>query len=316
MDLTCSLQRQDSGSNDVFFFNKYLAEPIINAVGSQSVFVLPVIHGFFACKPVEVRGTRFNYVLVTRRGRYRQGTRYLSRGADADGHVSNYAETEQIVDFSSGDQMAYVQVRGSIPIMWAQVPNMHYVPELRIDVNASHERFQTHMTRMIDEYNEVVAVNLINKVKYEKPMGDAFAALSAEMKSPQYHYVHFDFHKECSRMRWDRISLLMDELSSLNTRFGYYEKKASHVQRQQLGVSELARLALEWQLRDSHVIEQTESVSSFPLLRQMLNNVWADNADTVSCAYSGTGALKTDFTRTGKRTYMGALRDGRNSVER
>lgn len=25
--------------------------------------------------------------------------------------------------------------------------------------------------------------------------------------------------------------------------------------------------------------------------------VWADNADVVSCAYSGTGALKTDFTR-------------------
>ena len=25
--------------------------------------------------------------------------------------------------------------------------------------------------------------------------------------------------------------------------------------------------------------------------------VWADNADGVSCVYSGTGALKTDFTR-------------------
>ncbi|KAJ2496692.1 Phosphoinositide phosphatase sac1 [Coemansia sp. RSA 1972] len=335
MDLTCSLQRQNADgvqSNDVFFFNKCLAEPIIGAVGSQSVFVLPVIHGFFACKPVEVRGTKFNYVLVTRRGRYRQGTRYFSRGADAEGHVSNYAETEQIVDFSSGDQMAYVQVRGSIPIMWAQVPNMHYVPELRIDMGASKERFQTHMARMIDEYNEVVAVNLINKVKYEKPMGDAFATLSAQMKSPHYHYVHFDFHKECSRMRWDRISLLLDELNPLSTRFGYFEKKANQPQRQQEGVvrtncmdcldrtnvvqSELARMALEWQLRDSHIIEQAESVSAFPLLRQMLNNVWADNADFVSCAYSGTGALKTDFTRTGKRTYMGALRDGRNSIER
>lgn len=28
-----------------------------------------------------------------------------------------------------------------------------------------------------------------------------------------------------------------------------------------------------------------------------LHLVWADNADIVSCAYSGTGALKTDFTR-------------------
>jgi hypothetical protein len=30
--------------------------------------------------------------------------------------------------------------------------------------------------------------------------------------------------------------------------------------------------------------------------------IWADNADRMSLLYSGTGALKTDYTRTGKRT--------------
>ena len=25
-------------------------------------------------------------------------------------------------------------------------------------------------------------------------------------------YVHFDFHKECSKMRWHRLGLLMDRL--------------------------------------------------------------------------------------------------------
>jgi hypothetical protein len=44
--------------------------------------------------------------------------------------------------------------------------------------------------------------------------------------------------------------------------------------------------------------------------------VWADHADTISKAYSGTGALKTDFTRTGKRTKEGAVKDGINSVMR
>jgi hypothetical protein len=44
--------------------------------------------------------------------------------------------------------------------------------------------------------------------------------------------------------------------------------------------------------------------------------VWADNADGVSCVYSGTGALKTDFTRTGKRTKAGALKDLQNSIMR
>lgn len=48
----------------------------------------------------------------------------------------------------------------------------------------------------------------------------------------------------------------------------------------------------------------------------MVLKVWADNADIVSTQYSGTGALKTDFTRTGKRTRMGALKDGINSLTR
>lgn len=44
--------------------------------------------------------------------------------------------------------------------------------------------------------------------------------------------------------------------------------------------------------------------------------VWTDHANFISIAYSGTGALKTDFTRTGKRTRQGLLEDGWNSVMR
>lgn len=36
----------------------------------------------------------------------------------------------------------------------------------------------------------------------------------------------------------------------------------------------------------------------------------------MSYLYTGTPALKTDFTRTGKRTYQGAMNDGINSVTR
>lgn len=44
--------------------------------------------------------------------------------------------------------------------------------------------------------------------------------------------------------------------------------------------------------------------------------MWTDNADAISILYTGTPALKTDFTRTGKRSYMGAMNDGINSVTR
>lgn len=46
------------------------------------------------------------------------------------------------------------------------------------------------------------------------------------------------------------------------------------------------------------------------------SSVWADHADVISKAYSGTGALKTDFTRTGKRSTEGAIQDGVNSMTR
>lgn len=48
----------------------------------------------------------------------------------------------------------------------------------------------------------------------------------------------------------------------------------------------------------------------------LFKSVWADHADIISIQYSGTGALKTDFTRTGKRTYNGMLRDLKNSLQR
>jgi phosphatidylinositol 4-phosphatase len=56
--------------------------------------------------------------------------------------------------------------------------------------------------------------------------------------------------------------------------------------------------------------------SPFPEFEKSFNAVWADNADALSMLYSGTGALKTDFTRTGKRTMAGVLSDGMNSVKR
>lgn len=44
--------------------------------------------------------------------------------------------------------------------------------------------------------------------------------------------------------------------------------------------------------------------------------MWADNGDLLSKQYAGTGALKSDFTRTGKRTTYGLMKDGVNSLQR
>jgi hypothetical protein len=38
----------------------------------------------------------FDYILLSRRSKYRAGTRYETRGVDSTGQVANYVETEQV----------------------------------------------------------------------------------------------------------------------------------------------------------------------------------------------------------------------------
>ncbi|SRR5258705_5318639 len=96
----------------------------------------------------------FNFVLISRRSRFRAGTRYFTRGIDSEGHVANYNETEQIIFIDEDDEntspgggsygyggltevkgttrMSFVQTRGSAPFYWAEINNLRYKPDLQI----------------------------------------------------------------------------------------------------------------------------------------------------------------------------------------
>ena len=78
----------------------------------------------------------------------------------------------------------------------------------------------------------------------------------------------------------------------------------------------LARRNLQAVLRRLSVLQEHMKIEDQAVFEALFKNVWADHADMISIQYTGTGALKTDFTRTGKRTKMGLLEDGRRSLIR
>ena len=49
---------------------------------------------------------------------------------------------------------------------------------------------------------------------------------------------------------------------------------------------------------------------------QQFRSMWADHGDAISDQYAGTGAMKSAFTRTGKRDVWGLLDDGAKSLTR
>ena len=96
--------------------------------------LIPItIFGFMEIVPgITVHSTTFTLTLISRRSIYRNGRRFNTRGADSNGHVANYVETEQILQTASGHVYSHAQIRGSIPLEWSQTPYMKYTPRIHI----------------------------------------------------------------------------------------------------------------------------------------------------------------------------------------
>jgi hypothetical protein len=163
---------------------------------------------------------------------------------------------------------------------------------------------------------------------------------SKQKEMDRLHYVYFDFHNETKGLKWHRAELLMGRLNDGLTQGGYFRgvenpgapggqldtrsTQTSVVRtncmdcldRTNVVQSMLGRWAITRQLIDAGVLRTGENAVDDAEFADLFRNIWADNADVVSKSYSGTGALKTDFTRTGKRTRAGMLQDLNNSITR
>ena len=160
-----------------------------------------------------------------------------------------------------------------------------------------------------------------------------------QQQMDRLHYVYFDFHNETKGLKWHRAQLLLDQLTDGLRRGQYFrgmempgKPDQTDVRLQQTAVvrtncmdcldrtnvvqSMLGRHMLTQQLIDVGILRQGESSSDDTNFEFLFRNMWADNADVVSKSYSGTGALKTDFTRTGNRTKAGMAQDLNSSITR
>ena len=417
IDLTNSFQRQSQAdtaqplwkrADDRFFWNRFVQSDLIeyrnNGARGQpgphpgiDPFILPVIFGMFEIKPTVFKGARITLILITRRSRYRGGTRFFTRGLDEKGNAANYNETEQILivndksatgisGFSGGagpsekmgrssdgqetQVLSYVQTRGSVPSQWAEINTLKYTPKLQIrGIETAIPSAQKHFHEQIRIYGDNYLINLVNKSGRESTVKDSYEKVVEKLVSDprgyiesntitnekyhtvepgkvrtefdRLHYIFFDFHSETKGARLHRAYMLIERLESSIREQAYFrgvDMPASNdgrlearslqnsvmrtncmdcLDRTNVVQSMFARYTLNRQFVDLGIMAPGSNFSdedeSFEFL---FRNLWADNADVVSNSYSGTGAMKTDMTRTGKRTTAGKLQDGRVGVTR
>lgn len=361
-DLTNTLQRQaerpppPTGSpswerlDERFFWNREMLRDLTEMEGGDH-WVLPVIQGFVQVErcqlePMDpgeaalsqdssgawfdVAAKEFTMALVSRRSRYRAGTRYKRRGVDEMGKCANYVETEQIFEHA-GHVVSFVQVRGSVPVFWSQ-PGYKYRPPPRLDRDEEETKqaFAKHFAEQITLYGSQVIVSLVEQTGKEKLLADAYLNHVLHLDSPELTYVSFDFHEYCRGMRFENVSVLIDGIKDLvrDMRYCWLDQQGlicgqrgvfrvnciDCLDRTNIVQTAIAKTAMDTQFVRLGLLPPEGVLPT--ACRRIFQMLWANNGDIISRQYAGTAALKGDFTRTGSRRLAGMMKDGYNSANR
>ncbi|CAN8278759.1 unnamed protein product [Cochlearia groenlandica] len=330
-----------------FLWNNYMLEVLIDNKLDQ--FLLPVIQGNILIIIVSLSfllllhlATSFetaigrdivDITLIARRCTRRNGTRMWRRGADPDGYVANFVETEQIVQMN-GYSSSFVQVRGSMPFMWEQIVDLTYKPKFEIvKAEEAPQIAERHFLDLRKKYGSVLAVDLVNKHGGEGRLSEKFASAMQHITGDDVRYLHFDFHRICGHIHFERLSILYEQIEGFLEKNGYFLlNEKGEKMKEQLGVvrtncidcldrtnvtqSMIGRKMLELQLKRIGVFGAEETISSHVNFDEHYKILWANHGDDVSIQYSGTPALKGDFVRYGHRTTQGVLKDGWSALTR
>ncbi|GKU01656.1 phosphatidylinositide phosphatase sac2 [Fusarium langsethiae] len=282
---------------------------------------------------VDLRSSERKYLItvISRRSTKRAGLRYLRRGIDQDGFVANMVETEQLLSTTTWDPSSnvysFLQVRGSIPLFFKQSPYAFKpTPIQQHSEEANQAACRRHFESLSRNYGQLQIINLVEKHGVESIIGGAYEKAIEEVNKEasqdnKIPFEWFDFHAACRGMKFENVSMLLDQLRDKIESFGStVQKDGKQVSRQQ-GVfrtncmdcldrtnvcqSSFAKHMLEVQLKEEgfDMSVQTDQVTAW------FNTLWADNGDAVSKQYASTAAMKGDYTRTRKRDYRGALND-------
>ena len=339
-------------------------------------YIYPVINGFFGARAILEYGEEndLHFILIGRKDDRRSGMRFLIRGADDNGNVANTVETEEILTYRDDEGnvniCSFIELRGSIPLIWTQEPNLQLNPKIcpKDDFSSNCEVFKMHIEELMENYGRVCCVNLIDQKRDQKIIGNYYNNVVQNYldgnkdKTNMLNFVWFDFHSECKKMKYENIKKLFktksfkDALSEFNfTHLTYRKEKLEEDYKDNkiddilIGKRLLEEIKLQKGTFRTNCIDSldrsnvVQSVIGRYFLFMILSEcgfsnvkpsdddvfrkfqglfestfklLWADHGDGLSLAYSGTGALKSDFVRTGKRTIMGNLKDGYLSCKR
>lgn len=350
-DLTSTLQNRGVNINGKerlsvdnfhtdYMWNNFMMEGIIQFRNNLSErekkildychFLTTVIRGYSETLTTVIDGKTCEMTIISKQSWKRAGTRFNVRGVDDDGNVANFVETELILD--DGLQIfSFTQIRGSIPIFWEQDTAL-ISPKVQItrSFEATQPTFKKHFENLNGKYGPIHIVNLLSKTRSsEIELSETYNKHYKYLKKKtpdSVFFTNFDFHVETAKTYAD-ASRLLPHLRESFEDFDYflYDLKSKSILMEQKGTFRTNCLDC---LDRTNVIQQVISLAALlqylksKKIRDLSNvkskhsTLWANHGDQISQIYTGTNALKSSFSRSGKMGFAGALSDATKSISR
>ncbi|KAM0755638.1 hypothetical protein T439DRAFT_8341 [Meredithblackwellia eburnea MCA 4105] len=337
----------EEDSTPHFLWNTYLISPLLSfrrslpaplrKVLDREAFIVRAMQGYCGTHDVSVGGQQVVLSLISRLGWKRAGTRFNVRGVDDDGSVANFVETETIFRTSSL-VFSYVQIRGSVPLFWEEVGIQPFGLKITITrpIEASLPAFTRHFTDLIDTYSSLHIINLLSSKDQEAQLTDSYALhLDRAGLRDQVGLTAFDFH---ARSKLGGIESVRNQLSTVVGDVGEtFGACVASVDGGEEGTTVVMNQRGVFRTNCKDCLDRTNVVqdmlSGFAILDYIRNTnpsfqgsdsrfwtshriLWAENGDSLSKIYVGTGAINTSFTRSGKKSFAGILSDATKSVGR
>ncbi|KAG0354337.1 inositol polyphosphate 5-phosphatase [Podila minutissima] len=316
---------------EMLLFRSHMEEQDRDQMDAGGLLV-HVIQGYVGCQSFRTANAQGQISVISRLSSRRAGTRYNTRGIDDNGNVANFVETETILSNPEWC-FAYTQIRGSVPVFWEQqgLQLASHKIQLSRGAEATKPAVRRHFEELINKYEDVHIIDLLGtKDQGEMTLSQEYKNQVQSIGPPLLDHLHmtrFDYHSQVKGGNYDQVQSLLQHVKRDSEKYGYFyhDLISNTIIQTQRGVfrtncldcldrtnviqSNLSKEAIEYLLLNLQD-------QRFANLMLMHSELWADNGDMLSKVYTGTGALKSEVTRSGKMSFASMLGDATKSINR
>lgn len=237
------------------------------------------------------------FTLISRKSRFNAGVHNWNRGADENGHVANFVETEEIYE-KQDSVVSFVQIRGTVPLFWSQHPTGQITRAFRYGPrDESARRFNLHFSELVAAYGtELVLAVLTNRRGKEKKMTEEYEILARDFG---LDFRQFPLNEEAKIP-----GKIAHSVSKFRDAADFCVSKRGILKRHQ---RKFIRTSCASSLDRTNVFQTMLSTlvmddNGAPAKQANRYEMWAHHANALARVYAGSGAQKTTVPEIGYQT--------------